>query len=784
MVFVTRMGCCGVAQAINKRRWQREMGPLQADLSANLPLLVASPCWLPYRLTMQTNEILPPYHPNTVVRLWGNDAFRVSDAVAGVCVFGATGSGKTTGPGKHLAYGYLAAGFGGVVLCAKPEESHQWQEWAAKTGRSEDLVIIDAIGTWTFNVIEWECNRAGGGGISINVANLLDELVQAAAGSAETGGGSERFWNDATHLLNVHLIQLALLANVKITLPFLHSIITSAAYSPDQLADPAWKENSLCAATITEAEKITKEADADTRADFENTRDYWEKQFPQLSDKTRSVITLMFCMMAQPLVSSPLRKLFSSTTSVTPEATFEGKIIIVDLPVAHYRLVGRMANIIWKYSFQMAVLRRVQPADRKTFLRPVFLFADEAQNFISKGDAEYQAVARSAGGCTVYMTQNRESYKRVLKNDDAVDSLLGNLTTKIFCANAGETNEWASRLLGEHWVHITSTTAGQSNNLMSQQPFASHNAGVTRTEQKRKFIEEARFTTLKRGGPQYDFLVECVIYKGGHLFSNGWDAIPFKILSINQILTYMPYQNTNNSSMSQRNASAEWLTGLPALTLMVLTRKDIGYRLLRPVRLLLVTAILAIVAILAMPDSNNPGPGALLIFAVVVFASGMSQRIRGWRQLDQNIFDHSYYIGTSRLEWVIPWPQFMLRHRRVARYVEPLVWVALGILLMPIMALLGFWLLLAGLCLRVYEDSIFRRERNRDLDIADSVIISQRHAQVVRSQEAAAPLPEPPQEDFAAGIGPDILEQLKRQKQHNNTLKQKNNYEQTKINER
>jgi len=371
------------------------------------------------------------------------------------------------------------------------------------------------------------------------------------------------------------------------------------------------------------------------------------------------------------------------------------------------------------------------------------------------------------------MTQNRESYKRVLKNDDAVDSLLGNLTNKFFCANCGETNDWASRLLGERWVHIISTSAGQNNNLMSQQPFASHNAGVTRTEQKRNFIDAARFTTLKRGGPQYEHVVECVVYKGGHLFSNGRDVIPFKLLSINQIQTYMPYQNTDNSSMSQRNASAEWLTGLPALTLMVLTRKRIGYRLLGPVRLFLISAILAVVAILAMPANNDLGPWALLLFAVLVFVSGISQRIQRWREIDQNVFDHSFYIGESAFQFT--WlPQFMLCHRRCARYVEPLFWVTLGFLMLPLLTLFGLWCIFAGVCLRVYEDAIFRRERNRDLDIADSVIISQRHAQVVRSQETTPPFPEPPKEVIAAGVGPDIFQRIGCRKRENNTSTPKN----------
>ncbi len=71
---------------------------------------------------------LPDFHPQTVIRNWGNgQAFRLTDALTGVCVFGATGSGKTSGVAKHLALGYRANDFGGLVLCAKKEERYQWQ---------------------------------------------------------------------------------------------------------------------------------------------------------------------------------------------------------------------------------------------------------------------------------------------------------------------------------------------------------------------------------------------------------------------------------------------------------------------------------------------------------------------------------------------------------------------------------------------------------------------------------------------------------------------------------
>ena len=57
-----------------------------------------------------------------LLRLSHKDVFTLRDACQGVHVFGGIGSGKTSGSGKALASAYLRAGFGGLVLCAKPDE--------------------------------------------------------------------------------------------------------------------------------------------------------------------------------------------------------------------------------------------------------------------------------------------------------------------------------------------------------------------------------------------------------------------------------------------------------------------------------------------------------------------------------------------------------------------------------------------------------------------------------------------------------------------------------------
>ena len=483
---------------------------------------------------------LPDFHPDTVIRDFGDgDAFRLGDAYCGVVCFGATGSGKTSGPGCAIAHGFLAAGMGGLVLCSKRDECPQWVKWATNCGRQDDLVIVNAEGDWRYNFMDDEASRPGeGGGFVINIVALLDEIAGAIGGGKGDGGGDNKIWEDALHTLNSHAVALPVLAGLKVSLPLLRDITSSAAQTLEQVNDPEWQKTSVCWQILQEADEATKDGDPEVRADFDECRKYWTLDFPSYSDKTRSSILLGFTVLIHPLVTRPLRKLFSSDTNIRPEDTFDGKIIIVDLPTQEFRLAGRIANLIWKYCFQCAVLRRVQPADRKSFLRSVFLWADEAQFFITKGDAEYQAVARSAGGVTVLLTQNRESLRRVLKNDDAVDSLLANLQTKFFAQNTGATNYWASGILGEHYVNVTSVNAGQSGQTQlplvpNQQP--SQSAGVTRSQDKRYFVEPAEFTTLLRGGPQFNFQVEVICYMGGHLFGNGGEQrLPYKRIIFNQ----------------------------------------------------------------------------------------------------------------------------------------------------------------------------------------------------------------------------------------------------------
>ncbi len=121
------------------------------------------------------------------------------------------------------------------------------------------------------------------------------------------------------------------------------------------------------------------------QADYAECRAYWLDDFANLSEKTRSIITLMFTKLAAPFTARPLRKFFCTDTTVTPEDDLRRENSSSSISARRSTgLAGRIAALIWKYCWQVAVMRRA-PAPDGAYLRPVFCWADEAaENFLSR----------------------------------------------------------------------------------------------------------------------------------------------------------------------------------------------------------------------------------------------------------------------------------------------------------------------------------------------------------------------------------------------------------------
>jgi type IV secretory pathway TraG/TraD family ATPase VirD4 len=264
-----------------------------------------------------------------------------------------------------------------------------------------------------------------------------------------------------------------------------------------------------------------KAKEKDRESDLDLTRDYWLREFPSLAEETRSVIVSTFTSMADCFLRGMLRKLFCTRLDFKPEDTFDGKIIILNLPVKEHNELGQFAQVLFKYVWQRAVERRIPPLitpeEAEQTIRPVFLWADESQFFANSYDALFQSTARSSRACTVYLTQNLPSYFAAFGGANSraeVEAFIGNLQTKIFHANGDPTtNNWAADSVGK------TRQMRYSGSLSEQLSRGQGNPGVNQSAGGSEIVEylvqPQEFTMLRTGGEESEMQVDGIIFQGG-----------------------------------------------------------------------------------------------------------------------------------------------------------------------------------------------------------------------------------------------------------------------------
>lgn len=454
-------------------------------------------------------------------RFNGQEDFTIRQACEGVQIFGGIGSGKTSGSGAAIAKSFLRAGFGGLVLCAKKDELATWVNYAEQTGRSDSMLVFDATGKWCFPFLQYEINREGeGAGYTENLVRLFT-TVHEAMERGKGGGGGDPYWLRAMQQLMRNAIDLCMIARGEVSVPLLYEVINSAPRDVEERDSDAWREKSLCWKLLTEGNN--QERDKWEQFDFDSTVVFWMEEFVHLAPRTRSSVVSMFTSMADNFLRRPFRMLFSEPPEIgrdqaLPELTHHGAIIVMNLPVKEFGEAGRAAQIVYKYMWQQAAERRnIQVNDR-----PIFLWADEAQNFASEYDMQFQATARSSRACTVYLTQNLPNYYAEMGGHHSkyrVDSLVGNLQTKIWHANSDpETNKTAAETVGKRWQ------SRQSKGFN----VGGENVGVSQSVQE-SFdydVSPQTFTRLRKGGPFNDYNVDAILFQNGRIWSNEKTFLP------------------------------------------------------------------------------------------------------------------------------------------------------------------------------------------------------------------------------------------------------------------
>lgn len=464
-----------------------------------------------------------------------NDVFTIRDSLAGTLVLGATGAGKSTGSGQTIALSMLRAGYGALVLTAKPDERSHWERMCALAGRSDELVIFGADSGLVFNPFDHELQYAGAGaGLTENLVSLFSAVLEVAERSSGSGSGGleeQGYWARAGRQLMRNAIDLLVMAKGTLSVSDLYRVVISAPTSFEQLRSTSWQERSYCYQCLQEAD--AKHKSPERSADFQMVTDYLCIEFPELSPRTRSVIVSTFTSMVDVLNRGVLRKLFAGESNVTPELASEGKILLIDLPVKEYAQIGLFAQVMFKHAFQRSMERR--RIDDAT--RPVVLWADEAQYFVTSQDMQFATTCRGARVALTLLTQNVSNFEAALGSEAGkaeTASLFANLNSKIFHANGDPvTNEWASTLIGRTRQHFINTSSNRSDEDWVASTLGLGSSGQQSAGMSESYefeVQPRAFSQLRTGGPDNGWEVDAVLFQNGRRFAqtgSNWLPITF-----------------------------------------------------------------------------------------------------------------------------------------------------------------------------------------------------------------------------------------------------------------
>ena len=462
---------------------------------------------------------------------------RVADLMRGTMMFGATGSGKSSGSGKLYAGEFIRRGYGGICHCVKSDEAGRWIRMAKAAGRADDVILFNKKSGLQFNPIQYEKIRKGeGAGETINLVELimvLNLLVQNF--SSSDGGNSDSFWENAMRRCISRSIDLLKLADQDISIENIRRIIIKAFRESEsekykRLVDEInkgddnakrrahaelqdWSRSNFTLDCLIKAQtNLAKRSDLAPSEEnaLRLVKEYFFIEFAKLADKTRSSVEEFFFGVAEPFLSGLLHDQFGQGISpeLMPEQTYlEKKIIILDFPVKDYGLAGVCAQGMYKYIWQQAMERRKPEEDGN--INPVFIWIDECQFLLNPHyDTMFQTTARSSLVASVYLTQSIHNliFAMGKNNPEArAKGLLANMGTKIFHANSDfETNQFASNMIGQDITAMGSMSAQLK-----------HGQTATLSEQVLWQVPPHAFMTLKYGRKENDYMVEAYVVKTG-----------------------------------------------------------------------------------------------------------------------------------------------------------------------------------------------------------------------------------------------------------------------------
>jgi len=139
------------------------------------------------------------------------------------------------------------------------------------------------------------------------------------------------------------------------------------------------------------------------------------------------------------------------------------------------------------------------------------------------------------------------------------------------------------------------------------------------------------------------------------------------------------------------------------------------------------------------------------------------QRYRRWKELCNGERWHTMSPGISYLE-LLPLPPILRAHRRIYRFLDPAaVFVFSMFFGMFISRPLAQWFAISSFALFIFEQTLFEKQLDRDLDILDGLVVAEVQAETVKHFEGPQPGEQERTLEETAGIPTGVAFDIHRQ---------------------
>ena len=303
---------------------------------------------------------------------------------------------------------------GMLILDVKGNYTKEALKCAQQVNRDEDVVVINLSGKYKYNPLHKP-------GLKTQViANRLRTVLELFSTQH-----SDTYWLDKAEVLLNEALKLVRLYNKGyVTFVEVHKVVNNEEYLNEKIEELQ---------EIEDRNKLTR----NQRADFRTVKDYFLNEYKTLDTKISSVIKSEVTRMTYTFISDP--EILSAFCAPQEKLNFfgfddlvdTGKIVVLDMNIAEFRNLSKIIAAYLKLDFQSAALIRLTREGANT-TRPLIFISDEYQEYVTVSDADFYSVSREAKCVNIVSSQSYSSLLKTLKSEEALQTILTNLTNKIW----------------------------------------------------------------------------------------------------------------------------------------------------------------------------------------------------------------------------------------------------------------------------------------------------------------------------------------------------------------